>query len=218
MIRAVAASASPRRGLTLMTTAGVLWGTIGPCVAFLGDHTGAGALELSLYRAVITALVLSIAAAILRRPLRVAHGRRLRVASVGAGVAIYQSAYFAAVQEAGIGVATLIALGLGPVLVATGEAVLARHLQSLAVLGALAASLAGLCMLVAGADNAAAAGSVGLGAALAVVSATGYAAVVLASRMLAGEVSALTLNTGSSLAAACVLAPVAVGGVTGPQD
>jgi DME family drug/metabolite transporter len=66
-----AVPANTRRGLTLMTIAGVLWGTIGPAVAFVGDHTSASPLELNLYRAVITALVLVAAAAVLRRRLRV---------------------------------------------------------------------------------------------------------------------------------------------------
>lgn len=202
----------------LMTTAGVLWGTIGPAVAFVGDHTDASVLELNLYRAVITALVLVGAAQVLRRRLHVERGSRFRVGLIGVVVAAYQAAYFAAVHEAGIAVATLIALGLGPVLAATGEAVAARRMHSAAVLGALFMSLAGLGVLVAGADEGAAEGSVAVGAALATLSGAGYATTVLISRGLVGRVSSFDLNTWSAVAAAVVLLPVAFTGLEGPGD
>ena len=44
--------------------------------------------------------------------------------------AVYQAAYFAAVQRAGVAVATLVALGAAPLLVAVGTAVSARRLPS----------------------------------------------------------------------------------------
>ena len=55
-----------------------------------------------------------------RRPARARSGCVL----VGAGLAVYQSAYFAAVATAGVSIATLVALGLAPLLVAVGAAVL----------------------------------------------------------------------------------------------
>jgi DME family drug/metabolite transporter len=142
----------------------------------------------------------------------------VRVALIGVGVAGYQAAYFAAVHECGIAVATLIALGLGPVLAATGEALAARRMHSATVLGALVMSLAGLGVLVVGADEGAAEGSVALGAALATLSGAGYAATVLMSRGLVGRVSALDLNTWSAIAAAVVLLPVVFTGLAGPGD
>jgi Flp pilus assembly protein TadB len=68
----------------------------------------------------IGAVVLLIGTALTRRrgpatPLT--RGTAVRLVLVGAGLAVYQVAYFAAVAQAGVSIATLVALGLAPLLI-----------------------------------------------------------------------------------------------------
>jgi drug/metabolite transporter, DME family len=104
----------------------------------------------------------------------------VRLLLVGAGLAAYQVAYFTAVARAGVSIATLVALGLAPLLIAVGAALLGHGRPSPATLVALVVALAGLALLVgvsAGGDTETA---VLLGALLASGSALGYAVVTLA--------------------------------------
>ena len=54
------------------------------------------------------------------RPPRSTRGTAVRLLLIGAGLAAYQLAYFAAVATAGVSIATLVALGLAPLLIAIG--------------------------------------------------------------------------------------------------
>src|ERR671920_1280635 len=83
-------------------------------------------------------------------------GTTVRLALVGVGLAAYQFAYFAAVATAGVSIATLVALGLAPLLIALGAAVLGHGRPDAATLVALVVALVGLVLLVgvsAGADT-----------------------------------------------------------------
>lgn len=71
-----------------------------------------------------------------------------RVLAVGAGLAVYQSCYFAAVARAGVSVATLVTLGLAPVLVALASVLLGHERPERCVLAALLTALCGLALLV----------------------------------------------------------------------
>lgn len=212
--------ASARRNVLFVTGAGVLWGTAGVAGLALGERTGLQPLAVGWYRLAVAALVL-VAAHALRGAQwpRVARRDLARVAGVGALLAWYQVAYFAAVARAGVGLATLVTLGLAPVLVAVVTAVGGRERPRGTVLAALAAAVAGLVLLVgvpAGGDPA----DRVAGALLAVGSASGYAGVTLLSRGLAGRVGPADLTLLSFAAGAAVLLPLAAGaGLTiGPGD
>src|SRR5918998_554600 len=112
-------------------------------------------------------------AAPLTRPLAV------RLGLVGAGLAAYQLAFFAAVEEAGVSVSTLVALGLAPLLIAIGAAALGHDRPDRATLVALTVALAGLVLLVGLTAGASAGTAVLLGALLACGSALGYAVVTV---------------------------------------
>ncbi|TQN37847.1 DME family drug/metabolite transporter [Blastococcus colisei] len=177
-------TAAPR-GFLLVVLAALCWGTSGISGAIVAERTGLGPLDIAWHRMAIGAVVLlagfllarrrrSKAATALTRPTAV------RLFLVAAGLAAYQLAYFAAVASAGVSIATLVALGLAPLLIAVGAAVLGHGHPDRATLVALAVALIGLVLLVgtsAGADTGT---SVLLGALLAVGSALGYAVVTLA--------------------------------------
>ena len=108
----------------------------------------------------IGAVVLLIGYALTRRaagpPTPLTRGTAVRLALVGAGLAAYQLAYFAAVATAGVSIATLVALGLAPLLIAVGAALLGHGRPDRATLVALVVALTGLVLLVgisAGADT-----------------------------------------------------------------
>jgi DME family drug/metabolite transporter len=131
----------------------------------------------------------------------------VRLALVAAGLAVYQLAYFAAVAEAGVSIATLVALGLAPLLIAVGAALLGHGRPDLATLVALAAALTGLGLLVGLTAGASAGTAVLLGALLAVGSALGYALVTLTS----GAVPAgVPVTLAGFVGAAALLTPVAL--------
>jgi len=143
----------------------------------------------------------------------VARADLARVLAVGAGLALYQSCYFAAVARAGVSVATLVTLGLAPVLVAVTSALLGHERPDRGVLIALLVALAGLALLVSSRGGTAAdGGASAVGSLLAAGSAAGYAGVTLVSRSLAGRVEASDLTLTGFAVAAVLLAPLALAG------
>lgn len=212
----VISRAAVRRGLGLVTTSAVLWGTVGVAGQLLYNTTDLSPLTVGFYRLLIAGILLVAVRAVTRRGrlFRITRADLPVVLLVGAGLAIYQVCYFAAVKAAGVSVATLVTLGLAPVLVAAGGAVFQREVPGRGVLVALASALAGLALLVGGMPSApAGSGNALLGAALAVGSATGYAGVTLLSRTLVGRVEAQDLTMFGFSAGAVLLLPVAA--VTG---
>ncbi|MGY1707125.1 DMT family transporter [Geodermatophilus sp. SYSU D00697] len=172
-------------GFVFVVLAALCWGTAGVSGRVVADRTDLGPLDIAWHRMAIGAAVLLAAhllthrrrpaPAPLRRPVVV------RLALVAAGLAAYQLAYFAAVAAAGVSVATLVALGLAPLLIAVGAALLGHGRPDRATLLALVAALTGLGLLVGLTAGASTGTAVLLGALLAVGSALGYAVVTLAS-------------------------------------
>ena len=103
-----------------------------------------------------------------------------RIVGTGLGMAVYQTAYFASVDLAGLALATMVTLGAGPVLIALAARVALRERLGAAGVACVAGSLAGLALLVGGGAHAARAPLAGVGWAL--LSAAGYAATTVLSR------------------------------------
>ena len=122
------------RGVSCILIAAVAWGTGGAVAAILYDISGMGPVAVSFWRFAGGVLLLSAGHLVLRRrrpgrpvdtPARAA-GRRpgdgwRTLVTTGIGLAVYQTAYFAAVGYAGLAVATVVTLGSGPVLIAVGS-------------------------------------------------------------------------------------------------
>ena len=126
---------------------------------------------------------------------------------VATGLAAYQLAYFAAVATAGVSIATLVALGLAPLLIALGATALGHGRPDRATVLALAAALVGLVLLVGISAGEDAGTTVVLGALVAVGSAVGYAVVTLAG---AGVPAGIPVTLAGFAGGALLLTPVAL--------
>lgn len=212
---------STRTGLLCVCLAGVLWGTGGLTLEVLRDHSSMSVLTVSAYRMLIAAAVLLAASLVLRR------GRQLvvlvrahpaRAAVVGLGTGAYQALYFGSVATAGVTVATVVSLGLAPVLLAVVDLVRARRRTaargSVRLALVVGAALSGL-VLVSVASGASAVGARPvLGLVLAIASGSVYAATTaFGSTLLSSDgVDPLALTTVATTAGAVGLVPVALAG------
>ncbi|NJP90617.1 EamA family transporter [Nonomuraea sp. FMUSA5-5] len=164
---------SARRGALYVSVAATAWGTGGAAGSLLFDTGGLGPVGVSLWRYLLGAAFLLL---LTRGTPFTWNGRTLLV---GAGMAVYQTAYFAAIAHAGVALATVVTMGATPVFTALGSRFLLRERLGRTALGALAAALAGLLLLTG--EAALRAGSFP-GVAFALLSAAGYAGVTLLSR------------------------------------
>src|SRR3954454_16995038 len=113
------ARTTPTRGFLLVGLAALSWGTSGIVGHVVADRTGLDPLDIASHRMAIASAAL-LAVRLARRhdgrhdrarpPLT--GGLRWRLVPGGAGLAVYQCAYFAAVATAGGSIATLVPLRL----------------------------------------------------------------------------------------------------------
>jgi DME family drug/metabolite transporter len=203
-----------------VAVAAAAWGTGGAVASVLYRTTGLGPVAVSFWRFVGGVLLLAVARTVLRPT--GAGASRLRLVVTGVGLAVYQTAYFAAVQEAGLALATMVTLGAGPVLIALGARAAMAERLGRAGACAVAVSLVGLALLVGGDASA---GGIGrarlLGVGYALLSATGYATVTVLSRRLdrhgvgqpgGGDPYGLALG-GFAVGAVCLLPLAAITGL-----
>ncbi|MFF4822480.1 DMT family transporter [Streptomyces sp. NPDC001312] len=171
------------RGLLYLIVAGAAWGTAGAAASLVYRTSDIGPVTLSFWRCAV-GFVLLLAARLLRPRVRpavpVPLGRRLlRAGATGVGLAVFQTAYFAAVAATGLAVATVVTLGAGPVLIALGARLTMGERLGRAGLTAVAGALAGLGVLVLGSGGAAVRP---WGVLLALLSAAGYCVMTLLTR------------------------------------
>jgi DME family drug/metabolite transporter len=95
------------------------------------------------------------------------------------GLAVFQTAYFAAVAATGLAVATVVTLGAGPVLIALGARMTLGERLGRGGIAAVAGALAGLAVLVLGGGGASVRP---WGVLLALLSAAGYCVMTLLTR------------------------------------
>jgi DME family drug/metabolite transporter len=120
-----------------------------------------------------------------------------RVLAVGLLSALYQACYFAAVSMTDLAVATLIPLGLAPVLVLGVEAARRRSVPAPASLVAIALAVLGLVLLVGVPGPGAGGARMAAGVALAVITAAAFAALaLLGARPVDGLDAAATIGWG----------------------
>ncbi|MFD7064702.1 DMT family transporter [Streptomyces sp. NPDC059906] len=171
------------RGLLYLIVAGVAWGTAGAAASLVYRASDTGPVALSFWRCAV-GLVLLLAVRPLRPRVRPAvrepfARKTLRAVVTGIGLAVFQTAYFAAVQSTGLAVATVVTLGAGPVLIALGARLALGEQLGAGGAAAVAGALAGLLVLVLGGGSA----TVRLpGVLLALLSAAGYSVMTLLTR------------------------------------
>ncbi|MDT9591544.1 DMT family transporter [Nocardioides zeae] len=197
-------------GLAQVVAAGVLWGTGGLAVHVVNDRVGMSAGTVSAYRMLLATLVLVVAVLALRQRGDVAHvlrHHRGRAIAVGVATAAYQGLYFSAVLAAGVGVATVVSLGLAPVMVTVVVCVRSRRTPRPGEVVALVAAVAGLLLVSFGGAHGGSGPAPLLGVGLAVVAAVGYAATTLVGARVSREVEPLALTTVATAVGALVLVP-----------
>lgn len=194
---------SVRRGLTYVTIAAIAWGTGGVVAAILYRTSGLGPFAVSFWRTVGGVALLALVHRLRPGPAPVAGGRRWLPLVTGAGLATYQTAYYAAVHHSGVAFATVVTLGAGPILIAVGSWLAIGERLGLA--GTVAVGLAPIGLLLIGGGGSG--DLVGVG--LSLLSATGYAVVTVLHRALRGVEPVRTTLTGFAVAAV-LLAPLAV--------
>ncbi|MGW1280512.1 EamA family transporter [Streptomyces tsukubensis] len=210
------------RSLLCLIVAGLAWGTAGAAASLVFAAGGPGPLSLSFWRCAGGLLLLLGVLALRRRTgaartvrtvrtVRPESRRRrlLRILGAGAGLTVFQSAYFAAVDATGLAVATVITLGAGPVLIAAGARLLLGERLGGGGTVAVGGALAGLTVLVLGGED----GTVRTpGVLLALLAAAGYAAITLIARGLGrgGGADAVTTTAWSFGIGAVCLLPLAL--------
>ncbi|MGW0883380.1 DMT family transporter [Streptomyces sp. NPDC002671] len=171
------------RGLLYLIITGAAWGTAGAAASLVYRTSDMGAFTLSFWRCAI-GLVLLLAGRGLRPRVRPAAAEPLRrraakAVATGLALAVFQTAYFAAVGSTGLAVATVVTLGAGPVLIALGARLLLGERLGLGGVLAIAGALAGLVVLTLGGSGASVRPA---GVLLALLSAAGYCAMTLLTR------------------------------------
>jgi DME family drug/metabolite transporter len=215
---------SSGRGLVYLTVAGVAWGTAGAAAGLIYRSSDLGPVSVSFWRNV-GGLGLLLLIQLIRsrragrpRPLRLwprygwRFGRRPLLVRLltGFGLAVFQTAYFGAVQVTGLAIGTVVTLGVGPLLIAMGARLLLGERLPRGGVTAMAAALGGLAVLVLGNP----AGSVRpLGVALALLSAAGYAQATLVARwagQAGGDADPVTVTVWAFGVGAVLLLPFAL--------
>ncbi|MEU3608450.1 EamA family transporter [Streptomyces sp. NPDC035033] len=212
------------RSLVHLVVAGIAWGTAGAAGSLVFRNSDMGPLALSFWRCAGGLLLLLAVPALRlsrRRPARAAASvsaagesrrtRLVRIVGTGVGLAVFQTAYFAAVEATGLAVGTVVTLGAGPVLIAVGARVTMGERLGLGGLAAVTGALAGLAVLVLGGGGA----EVRLaGVGYAVLSAAGFAALTLLTRWLGrtggGAAGSLASTAWTFGVSALVVLPLAV--------
>ncbi|MDH6552789.1 DMT family transporter [Streptomyces sp. SAI-041] len=146
------------RGLLYLIVAGTTWGTAGAVASLVYRTSDLGPVALSFWRCA-TGLAVLLAVRPARPRARTALseplGRRaLRVGASGVGLAVSQTAYFAAVRSTGLAVATVVTLGAGPVLTALGARIALGERLGRGGTVAVTGALAGLGVLMLGGADA----------------------------------------------------------------
>lgn len=198
-----------RRGVLYLALTGVLWGSIGLTGRLLQDR-GQPAVTISFWRFACASVLLAplLGRARLRTLAREAR-RPARLVAVSVGFLTAQVVYFLAVRDVGVAIATLVALGLAPVILTCSDAVAARARPASSTLASLASALLGLALVtVSGAPSPQAAPHPVAGIAEAVGTGLVYAVTTQWSVPLSRRLAPTTVTFATSVVGTLVLLPV----------
>lgn len=205
---------SARAGLLQISLAGVLWGTGGLVVQLVRERVPMHVVTISAWRMVLAALVLGVAVLAMRAGPAVARLLRehpRRTALVGVATAVYQALYFASVTLVGVSVATVVSLGVAPVLLTVAEGLRERRAPGTPRVLVLVAALTGLVLVTVGAGHGSGTGpSPALGVLAALGSGAAYAFTTAQGEALARHTGPLALTTAATTIGALALLPVAL--------
>lgn len=195
-----------RNGLAELIVAGLLWGTGGLTGTLVGRVGHVAPLAVAAFRLSIGGVVLVTLLTVTRRGRPVGRRAWRRIVVVAVVCAAYQACYFAAVSLTTVALATLVALGVAPVLVLCVEAVTGRRRLDARAVGTMVLALSGLALLVGVPSGGLGVGTELAGAGLASVSATGFAVLtLLGARPVPGLDGVTTTGYGFLLGGAALL-------------
>ncbi|GAA1376980.1 DMT family transporter [Streptomyces beijiangensis] len=208
------------RSLCYLIVAGAAWGTAGAAASLLYRASDLGPVALTFWRCA-GGLALMLVVRAVRRPRTAVHAvgahprtKLLRIAATGGTFTVFQVAYFAAVQDTGLAVATVVTLGAGPVLIAAGARLTMGERLGGGGIGAVTGAIGGLAVLVLGSGGGAVRPA---GVAWALLSAAGYAGMALLTRRFGrsgGGGDPLAMTTWSfAVGTVCLLPLAAVEGL-----
>lgn len=209
--------APARRGVVYVAIAAASWGTTGAVAAILYRDGGLGPVAVSWWRFAIGAVFLALGRRLIgnRADPRPVRRRYQRLVVIGVGLAVYHTAYFAAVALAGVAVATVVTLGAAPLLIAAGSRIFIAERAGPGEPAMLAIAVAGLGLLALDTGQPATVAPAPLaGIGLALLSAAGYAAVTLIQRGAGGGADPYrSALVGFGVATACLLPFAAIEGL-----
>ena len=193
-------------GFWLVTGAAILWGTIGVATKTIYTTDNTTSLFLNLARMLIAApILLAVCWRVDGREMFSIKRRDFAIMLLsGVLLAISQSAYFAAIRNAGVTVATLLTICIAPPEV-TGLSVLLEFETMTRRIGfALVGALIGTVLLVGMHSPDGAQDNLLLGAGFSVLAAVTYACTIICGRFLASnyhplQVTAITFSAGALL-------------------
>jgi len=207
------------RGLAQVSCAGVLWGTGGMAVQLLRQQDPLSPVAIIVWRAVIGAVVVLVLLLALRRVgdlVGLVRRHPWRLLAVGTGTAAFQSFFFLAVPLVGVAVATVVGLGLAPVLLTVVDAVREHRRPGTGQIAVLVTALTGLAMVCTVAGEASTGPRPLTGVLLAAASATTYALTTAAAGgRISHGTSPVVLTGAMALVGVLVLTP-ALAFVDGP--
>ncbi|GAA4928247.1 DMT family transporter [Actinoplanes utahensis] len=204
------ASAGARLSLLQVSVTGILWGTTGVVVQVVAGSTGLGALAIGFYRLAVAAVVLLLIGVPAGKRIGAAfRAAPVAVIAAGVGLASYQALYFLAVRLGGVSIATVVSLGIAPVLLSAWETLHTRQRPGTPSIIASAAAIAGLVLIAGATTGPGVTAAAGLGLLAAIGSGVVYAASTGLSRHTTQGMEPLTLTTLSCTVGAVAILPLA---------
>src|SRR5476651_1990910 len=137
-------------GFWLVTGAAILWGTIGVATQAIYNNDSTTSLFLNLTRMLIAAPVLLVACwQVVGRSMFIIRRRDLLIMLLsGTLLALSQAAYFAAILDTGVTIATLLTMCIAPVVVTCVSVLLKFEALTRRIVIALICALIGSVLLV----------------------------------------------------------------------
>jgi DME family drug/metabolite transporter len=208
-MRTTAIKAEPRRGIIYVSISGILWGTIGISAQAIYLQSEVTSLAIGFYRLAIGFPIVAMACFFLvgREVFQVKFRHYVQMALIGAMLALYQAAYFSAINYVGVSTATLITLCSAPVVVSMASALFLNEPITRYTLAALILAVIGTGLLVGAPGAILDSKQLLWGVGLSIVSATGYAAVALMGRALSGVCHPVHSTAVSFMTGAFILLP-----------
>ncbi|MFD3702424.1 DMT family transporter [Nocardia sp. NPDC058658] len=202
-------SLSARVGTADLVIAGILWGTGGLLGTLVQRSTHLSPVAVAAVRLAVGGLLLVGLCVLTRRAIPRDAPAWRRIGATAVLAAVFQGCYFGAVALSSVSLATLITIGMSPVVVAVLEHLTGRRALDRTRARSIALAVAGLALLV-GTPGAGGSGVL-FGAALALAAATAFAVLtVIAAVPVPGLDPVTSTGIGFSAGAMLLAVPAAV--------